>query len=84
MIEIQPNTLYNVEDLAEISGITISSVYPLLKKMRRNRGLGGYHVTGREILNYFENMEPEEQQPENKGSLSPETIQKLKNMGIDV
>jgi len=73
MFTVEPNNVYTIKDLAEVSGFAQSTIYEMVKKgMKSKKGPGGQMVTGRAILDYFESEEEE--------TFTPEIVKKLQRL----
>ncbi|WZL82652.1 hypothetical protein QBE53_05950 [Vallitaleaceae bacterium 9-2] len=60
MISIDPNGLYSAKDLSELFEVVDKNIYPFMKKVKHSKGPGGMRVTGRTLLEYFEQDVEEE------------------------
>ena len=73
MFNVDPNCVYTIKDLSEVSGFVPSTIYEWVKKgLKTKKGPGGQMVTGRSVLEYFESEEEE--------TFAPELVKKLQRL----
>ena len=75
MVEINPNGLYSAKDLAELFEVSAKSTYPFLNSVKHSTGPGGMRVTGRTIIEYFEQEVEEE-------TMNPKLAAKIASLGL--
>jgi hypothetical protein len=74
MIQINPNSLYSAKDIAELFEVSESAAYKFIEKVPHNIGPGGKRVTGRKLLEWFDE--------EQVTIINPKLAKKLKGVGL--